>query len=254
MLNDIHNHWKHGEAVRVKCLGVPTVDMQNVCHELEDKTGGLIIHRQGGLLILYRGRHYHPKKRPVIPLMLWKPAEPIYPRLIKTTIEGLTVEETKAMRKKGLHVPVLTKLAKNGYYASLVLMVRDAFLADELVRIDCKGLPKSDYRKIGVKLRDLVPCILVSFDKEQIIVWRGKDYDESIQDNMQKALPSVLESESAGAVKNENGEQEETSSESAAAKNGKDEQEEKSSDWSSNEWSEGSSSDEVPDDKYPFRG
>jgi len=61
-------------------------------------------------LILYRGRHYNPKKRPVIPLMLWKPAEPIYPRLIKTTIEGLTVEETKQMRKKGLHVPVLTKL------------------------------------------------------------------------------------------------------------------------------------------------
>ncbi|KAM0908923.1 hypothetical protein ACQ4PT_015143 [Festuca glaucescens] len=249
MLNDIHNHWKHGEAVRVKCLGVPTVDMQNVCHELEDKTGGLIIHRQGGLLILYRGRHYHPKKRPVIPLMLWKPAEPIYQRLIKTTIEGLTVEETKAMRKKGLHVPVLTKLAKNGYYASLVLMVQDAFLADELVRIDCKGLPKSDYRKIGVKLWDLVPCIPVSFDKEQIIVWRGKDYDESIQDNMQKALPSVLESESAAAVKNENGEQEETSSENAAGENKNGEQEEKTSDWSSNEWSESSSSDEVPDDK-----
>ena len=61
-------------------------------------------------MILYRGRHYNPKKRPVIPLMLWKPAEPIYPRLIKTTIDGLTVEETKQMRKKGLHVPVLTKL------------------------------------------------------------------------------------------------------------------------------------------------
>jgi hypothetical protein len=45
----------------------------------------------------------------------------------------------------------------------------------------------------------------VSFDKEQIIVWRGKDHDENIEDNMQKALPSVLESESA-AVKNENGE------------------------------------------------
>lgn len=35
MLNDIHNHWKNDEAVRVKCLGVPTVDMQNVCHQLE---------------------------------------------------------------------------------------------------------------------------------------------------------------------------------------------------------------------------
>jgi RNA-binding protein YhbY len=35
MLNDIHNHWKHGEAVRVKCMGVPTVDMKNVCTQLE---------------------------------------------------------------------------------------------------------------------------------------------------------------------------------------------------------------------------
>ena len=43
--------------------------------------------------------------------------------------------------------------AKNGYYASLVPMVRDAFLTDELVRIDCKGLNKSDYKKIGFKLR-----------------------------------------------------------------------------------------------------
>lgn len=35
MLNDIHNNWKSCEAVRVKCLGVPTVDMQNVCHQVE---------------------------------------------------------------------------------------------------------------------------------------------------------------------------------------------------------------------------
>ncbi|CAL5003794.1 unnamed protein product [Urochloa decumbens] len=231
MLNDIHNNWKCCEAVRIKCLGVPTVDMENVCHQLEDKSGGLIIHRQGGQLILYRGRHYNPKKRPVIPLMLWKPAEPIYPRLIKTTIEGLTVEETKQMRKKGLHVPVLTKLAKNGYYASLVPMVRDAFLADELVRIDCKGLPKSDFRKIGVKLRDLVPCILVSFDKEQIIVWRGKDNGGSIQDQTQKSFPSVTDSDGA-SVKNES-----------------DDQEQAPSDWSSDECSGISSANEEPDDK-----
>ncbi|GJN39551.1 hypothetical protein PR202_gb28676 [Eleusine coracana subsp. coracana] len=230
MLNDIHNNWKCCEAVRIKCLGVPTVDMENVCHQLEDKSGGLIIHRKGGHLILYRGRHYNPKKRPVIPLMLWKPAEPIYPRLIKTTIEGLTIEETKQMRKKGLHVPVLTKLAKNGYYGSLVPMVRDAFLADELVRIDCKGLPKSDYKKIGVKLRDLVPCIIVSFDKEQIIVWRGKDYDGNLQDQTQKSLSSVIDSDDA-LVESENGDPVPTPS-----------------DWPS-ECSGISSSDEVLDDK-----
>ncbi|OVA13666.1 RNA-binding [Macleaya cordata] len=176
MLNDIHNNWKYAEAVRIKCLGVPTVDMKNVCSQLEDKTGGKIIHRHGGLLVLYRGRHYNPKKRPVIPLMLWKPQEPIYPRLIKTTIDGLSIEETKELRKKGLLVPALTKLAKNGYYGSLIPMVRDAFLTEELVRIDCKGLEKSDYKKIGCKLRDLVPGILVTFDKEQIVVWRGKNY------------------------------------------------------------------------------
>ncbi|GAV76677.1 CRS1_YhbY domain-containing protein [Cephalotus follicularis] len=176
MLNDIHNHWKHDEAVRIKCLGVPTVDMKNVCSQLEDKTFGKIIHRHGGLLVLYRGRNYHPKKRPEIPLMLWRPHEPIYPRLIKTTIEGLSIEETKEMRKRGLAIPAIIKLAKNGFYGNLVPMVRDAFLVSDLVRIDCQGLEKSDYRKIGCKLRDLVPCVLVTFNKEQIVVWKGKYY------------------------------------------------------------------------------
>lgn len=176
MLNDIHNHWKFAEAVRIKCLGVPTVDMKNVCKQLEDKTFGKIIQRHGGTLILYRGRNYNRKKRPVIPLMLWKPQEPVYPRLIKTTIDGLSIEETKEMRKRGLAVPALTKLAKNGYYGSLVPMVRDAFVVSELVRIDCMGFERSDYKKIGCKLRDLVPCILVTFEKEQIVVWRGQDY------------------------------------------------------------------------------
>lgn len=61
--------------------------------------------------------------------------------------------------------------AKNGYYGSLVPMVRDAFLSCELVRIDCQGLEKSDYKKIGCKLRVMVislmplhncPCVLKS--------------------------------------------------------------------------------------------
>lgn len=35
MLDVIHNHWKHAEAVRIKCMGVPTVDMKNICSQLE---------------------------------------------------------------------------------------------------------------------------------------------------------------------------------------------------------------------------
>ncbi|WCJ23121.1 CRS2-associated factor 1 chloroplastic [Euphorbia peplus] len=203
MLNDIHNHWKNVEAVRIKCLGVPTMDMKNVCAQLEEKTFGKIIHRHGGTLILYRGRNYNPRKRPVIPLMLWRPHEPVYPRLIKTTIEGLSIAETKEMRKRGLAIPALTKLAKNGYYASLVPMVRDAFIVSELVRIDCQGLERKDYKKIGCKLRDLVPCIPVTFEKEQVVVWRGKDYksreQEEEQDFVNRASFDDAESDDIGS-------------------------------------------------------
>ncbi|KAJ4827658.1 hypothetical protein Tsubulata_040243, partial [Turnera subulata] len=266
MLNDIHNHWKHGEAVRIKCLGVPTVDMKNVCTQLEAFPNGrtrqfttssidlgdfasflffillslllallllfftMAISLRGfhyryrirplgrsfidncGLLILYRGRNY-PKKKPVIPLMMWRPHEPIYPRLIRTTIDGLSIKETKEMRKRGLAVPPLTKLAKNGYYGSLVPMVRDAFLVSELVRIDCRGLDKSDDKKIGCKLRDLVPCILVTFAKEQIVVWRGKDYkpiedeeffpDRELFNDMERKTVDVEEKHSSDEISSE---------------------------------------------------
>jgi hypothetical protein len=36
--NDIHNHWRRAEAVRIKCLGVPTLDMDNICFHLEVST------------------------------------------------------------------------------------------------------------------------------------------------------------------------------------------------------------------------
>ncbi|XP_050154614.1 CRS2-associated factor 1, mitochondrial-like [Malus sylvestris] len=35
MLNDVHNHWKFDGAVRIKFIGVLTVDLKNVCNQLE---------------------------------------------------------------------------------------------------------------------------------------------------------------------------------------------------------------------------
>ncbi|KAI9115578.1 hypothetical protein K1719_013247 [Acacia pycnantha] len=173
MLDDIHNHWKKAEAVRIKCLGVPTLDMDNVCFHLEDKSGGKIIYRHINILLLYRGRNYDPKNRPVIPLMLWKPYAPIYPRLVKKVIEGLTYEEMKDMRNKGLNSPPLMKLTRNGVYVYVVEKVREAFNTEEVVRLDCTHVGASDCKKIGVKLRDLVPCVPILFKDEQIILWRG---------------------------------------------------------------------------------
>ena len=35
MLDLIHSHWKRQRVCKVRCKGVPTVDMDNVCHHLE---------------------------------------------------------------------------------------------------------------------------------------------------------------------------------------------------------------------------
>ncbi|KAL6658908.1 hypothetical protein ACP70R_002948 [Stipagrostis hirtigluma subsp. patula] len=186
MLDDIHNHWKRAEAVRIKCLGVPTLDMDNICFHLEDKTRGKIIYRNINILILYRGRNYDPKQRPVIPLMLWKPLAPIYPRLVQNVAEGLTFEETKELRNRGLNSPPLMKLTRNGVYVNVVDRVREAFKTVEVVRLDCSHVGTSDCKKIGVKLRDLVPCVPLLFKDEQIILWRGK-IDQEDSDSAQSA-------------------------------------------------------------------
>lgn len=78
---------------------------------VQDKTGGKIIYRHINILLLYRGRNYDPKQRPVIPLMLWKPLAPIYPRLVPKVAEGLTFEQTKELRNRGLNTPALMKLS-----------------------------------------------------------------------------------------------------------------------------------------------
>lgn len=176
MLEMIHCHWRRQEICKVRCRGVPTVDMKNLCYHLEEKSGGKVIHRVGGVVFLYRGRHYDPKTRPRYPLMLWKPATPVYPKLIKEAPDGFTKEEADEMRRKGCDLLPICKLAKNGIYITLVKDVRDAFEGSDLVKIDCEGLNPSDYKKIGAKLRDLVPCVLLSFDDEQILMHRGKEW------------------------------------------------------------------------------
>ncbi|XP_057949866.1 CRS2-associated factor 2, chloroplastic [Malania oleifera] len=176
MLDLVHTHWKRRRVCKVRCKGVPTVDMDNVCHHLEEKSGGKIIHRFGGVVYLFRGRNYNYRTRPQYPLMLWKPAAPVYPKLIQEVPEGLTKNEADELRMKGKNLMPICKLAKNGVYFSLVKDVRDAFEGSPLVKVDCKGLDPSDYKRIGAKLKELVPCVLLSFDDEQILMWRGQGW------------------------------------------------------------------------------
>ncbi|CAN6564390.1 unnamed protein product [Malus baccata var. baccata] len=180
MLDNIHAHWKRRRVCKIKCIGVCTVDMENVCEQLEERTGGKIIYRKGGVIYLFRGRNYNYKTRPKFPLMLWRPITPVYPRLVQRAPEGLTVEEASEMRKKGRNLIPICKLGKNGVYSELVKNVREAFEECELVRINCQGMNGSDYRKIGAKLKDLVPCVLMSFELEHILLWRGREWKSSL--------------------------------------------------------------------------
>ncbi|XP_060169628.1 CRS2-associated factor 2, chloroplastic isoform X2 [Lycium barbarum] len=195
MLELIHTHWRRNPVCKVRCLGVPTVDMNNLCQCLEEKTGGKIIHRVGGVVYLFRGRNYDNRTRPKYPLMLWKPATPVYPKLIQEAPEGLTKEEADELRIKGKKLPPICKLAKNGVYLTLVRDVRSAFEACPLVKIDCRGMHASDYKRLGAKLKELVPCVLLSFDDEQILMWRGRDWKP-----MYGNAPPVVSSRIGGAT------------------------------------------------------
>ena len=44
--------------------------------------------------------------------MLWKPREPIFPKLVKNVADGMTFDETKEMRNRGLNSSPLMKLSK----------------------------------------------------------------------------------------------------------------------------------------------
>ena len=70
-----------------------------------------------------------------------------------------------------IFIVVIVNAAKNGYYGGLVPMIRDAFLVEEMVRIDCKGLEKKDYSKIGCKLRVSFSRL---FKKKKIFVKVGQ--------------------------------------------------------------------------------
>lgn len=86
----------------------------------QERTGGKIIYRKGGVIYLFRGRNYNYRTRPRFPLMLWKPIPPVYPRLIKQVPEGLTLEEVTEMRKKGLKLIPICKLGNPSFCGVLV--------------------------------------------------------------------------------------------------------------------------------------
>lgn len=99
----------------------------------QEKSGGKIIYRIGGVVYLFRGRNYDHRRRPQFPVMLWKPATPVYPKLIQDAPEGLTEEEADELRTKG---KTLLPICKLGRFATIffclvcfdIILIIDGFV------------------------------------------------------------------------------------------------------------------------------
>ncbi|XP_051132113.1 CRM-domain containing factor CFM3, chloroplastic/mitochondrial [Andrographis paniculata] len=58
LVDTIHKKWKDNRVVKLKFEGPPSMNMKRTHKILEDRTGGLVIWRSGGLVVLYRGISY----------------------------------------------------------------------------------------------------------------------------------------------------------------------------------------------------
>lgn len=57
--------------------------------------------------------------------MLWKPAAPVYPKLIQEAPEGLTKSQADELRLKGKHLMPICRLGKYFISSVLCLVVSD---------------------------------------------------------------------------------------------------------------------------------
>lgn len=74
-------------------------------------------------MYLFRGRNYNYRTRPQYPVMLWKPATPVYPKLIEDAPGGLTKAEADELRKKGKSLLPICKLGNHLMGSLFVLLM-----------------------------------------------------------------------------------------------------------------------------------
>ncbi|XP_019183525.1 PREDICTED: CRM-domain containing factor CFM2, chloroplastic isoform X2 [Ipomoea nil] len=58
IVNGIHERWRRSEVVKIKCKEMCRLNMKRTHDMLERQTGGLVVWRSGGTIILYRGADY----------------------------------------------------------------------------------------------------------------------------------------------------------------------------------------------------
>jgi RNA-binding protein YhbY len=55
LISQIHNRWRTSEVARLYCHGRPAADMKALADALQKATSGVVIHRSGGSIYVWRG-------------------------------------------------------------------------------------------------------------------------------------------------------------------------------------------------------
>ncbi|CAM6120490.1 unnamed protein product [Calypogeia fissa] len=190
----VHTYWKRSSICKIKCKGVVTLDLDSFCELVEVETGGKVIHRVGGTVYLFRGRNYNYWKH-------WKQLIVRFPRILKRFPRrlpvpvSLTKEYIKELRARGRDLPALCKPGKHGVYLTLVDDVRKAFETQDLVRVNCQGFHSKNLKLLGSQLQALVPCELISYEFEHILMWRSKDENSPNDEVKDRSEENCLVSE-----------------------------------------------------------
>ncbi|KAK9834641.1 hypothetical protein WJX74_006499 [Apatococcus lobatus] len=58
LLDALHERWARHEVIKLHCHGRHAVNMQEIAGDLEKQSGGTVIWRAGGSMLVYRGMHY----------------------------------------------------------------------------------------------------------------------------------------------------------------------------------------------------
>ncbi|KAL4428246.1 hypothetical protein ABPG75_002335 [Micractinium tetrahymenae] len=60
LARQVQQRWNTSEVARLHCHGKHAANMKLLVQQLEEATGGTVVHRAGGTVLLYRGDHRQP--------------------------------------------------------------------------------------------------------------------------------------------------------------------------------------------------
>ncbi|GAB4814290.1 hypothetical protein N2152v2_001336 [Parachlorella kessleri] len=65
-VSQIYMRWNTSEVAKLYCKGKHATNMKLLTEQLEERTGGVVVHKAGGSVFLYRGEPW-PREPPPMP-------------------------------------------------------------------------------------------------------------------------------------------------------------------------------------------